>query len=96
MTNRRRPNGGVVIPICIQISMITPNQIWSNPSIAATGTKIGVVIIIIGTLSINVPRTIMIPIITSNKPYGGKLRVVRKPNYFLCYTSIGQQLTENL
>ena len=36
------PIGGVIIPCCITITIITPNQRGSNPILETTGKKIGV------------------------------------------------------
>jgi hypothetical protein len=52
------PMGGVIKPISISITIITPYHIGSNPTAIITGKRIGTVITIHDTMSQNIPRMI--------------------------------------
>ena len=60
ITNNITPKGGVVIPISRLISMRIPNQTGSKPSILIIGMKKGIQIIMMETVSMNVPKTKMV------------------------------------
>ena len=62
MTNNSIPKGGVDKAISKLRSMRIANQIGSNPRPWMTGMKMGIVIIIMETCSMNVPRIISITI----------------------------------
>ena len=55
ITNTLTPTGGVMTPISPTSTMITPNQIGSNPSYITTGKKIGIVTTIMAMESMKKP-----------------------------------------
>lgn len=58
ITNKSIPNGGVVSPISKVRRNIIPNHTGSIPTAITIGINMGIVIIIIETCSINMPRKI--------------------------------------
>ena len=56
ITKRLSPKGGVVVPISMLRRNNTANHTGENPKVIMMGTNIGMVIIMIGTADINIPR----------------------------------------
>jgi len=57
ITNKPRPNGGVVTAISILSSIIAPNHTGSKPSALVIGINTGRVTIMMDTGSRNIPRS---------------------------------------
>ena len=55
-TNRLMPMGGVTIPMARLQVMMIPKWMGSTPKAVATGTIMGVRIMILGMLSMNIPQ----------------------------------------
>ena len=68
-TKRLIPMGGVIIPMARLQVMIIPKWIGSTPIAVATGTIIGVRIMIFGMLSMNIPHTNMTIFMISRTTY---------------------------
>lgn len=56
MTKTLTPTGGVICPISIIITMITPNQIGLKPKATTVGYIMGRVIMTMGIIFITIPR----------------------------------------
>lgn len=67
-TKTLRPTGGVIIPISITMTTMTPNQIGSKPRLMMTGNTIGIVMASIERPSMNMPKTTYAKRITASVP----------------------------
>lgn len=76
ITNNSNPKGGVVKLISKERSIISANQIGSNPSVWAKGKKIGTVSSIIDICSINIPSSKSTANITSSIASGARSKLV--------------------
>ena len=76
ITNSKSPNGGVVKLISKESSMISANQIGSNPSVCARGKKIGTVSSMIEICSMNMPSNKSTANITISIASGAKSKLV--------------------
>ena len=74
ITNNITPKGGGVMPILRLISMRIPNQTGSKPSILTIGMKKGIQIIIMETVSMNVPKTKIVNRMPNRINRGNSLR----------------------
>src|SRR5258708_36294659 len=68
MTKTFIPTGGWMSPSSTVITMMTPNQIGSKPSVLMTGKMIGTVRMIIAIASIRQPSTRYINMISASTP----------------------------
>ena len=76
ITNNSNPKGGVVKLISKESSMISANQIGSNPRVWAKGKKIGTVSSIIDICSMNIPSSKSTANITSSIASGARSKLV--------------------
>ena len=68
-TNRLMPMGGVTIPMARLQVMMIPKWMGSTPKAVATGTIMGVRIMMLGMLSMNIPQISMMMFMISSTTY---------------------------
>ncbi len=83
-TNSTGPTGGVMVPMPRLTISTMPNCTGSMPSALTTGRKIGVPIMISGAMSMNVPSTSRVTLISSSRaeasPQAGVSFSTKRPN----------------